>query len=340
MSQILLHTHNLSVGYRTSHRAIKIIQKNLNLKLYAGELVSLLGTNGIGKSTLMRTLAGLQKPLSGSVNLDNQAISQYTVQQLAKKLSLVLTDRIEIGNFSVRDLIGLGRYPYTGWLGNLTPEDEDMIDWAMQVTETQALAGRNLYELSDGERQKVMIARALAQTTSLIFLDEPTAHLDVPNRVMIFQLLHRLAQETNKTILLATHELDLALQISDRVWLMSGDEVVYEDIPENLVLNGTFARLFQKESLHFETSNGTFQVRLQPTHAIHLKCSDPTLYFWVSRALARIGWQAVESELTENQIIIHNLPNKVIWELKLANNPQNFDNLAHLLNFLRNKEQI
>jgi iron complex transport system ATP-binding protein len=327
-----LTTQNLSVGYNVGRKSEKIIQKNLNLSLYRGELVSLLGTNGVGKSTLLRTLAGLQKPIVGSISLDNQVITNYQASHLAHKLSLVLTDRIEIGNFSARNLIALGRYPYTGWLGNLTEEDEKIIDWAMQVTETEAFAERNLYELSDGERQKIMIARALAQTTPLIFLDEPTAHLDVPNRVMIFQLLHKLAQETDKTILLATHELDLALQISDRVWLMSGKEAVYEDIPENLVLKGVLGQVFQQESLHFEASTGTFQVKIPTFKKINLVSENQILSFWTSRALARQGWQIDAS--VDWQITVNQVDTKIIWQLQTPTQEQNFGDLVELLNYL------
>jgi iron complex transport system ATP-binding protein len=330
----LLTTQNLSVGYNLERKSEKIIQKNLNLSLYRGELVSLLGTNGVGKSTLLRTLAGLQKPISGSINLDNQAITHYQASHLARKLSLVLTDRIEVGNFSARDLIALGRYPYTGWLGSLTTEDEKIIDWAMQVTETEAFAERNLYELSDGERQKIMIARALAQTTPLIFLDEPTAHLDLPNRVMIFQLLHKLAQETDKTILLATHELELALQISDRVWLMSGKETVYEDIPENLVLKGVLKRLIQQESLHFEASNGTFRVKIPTFKKINLVSQNQILYFWTSRALARKGWQIDES--ADLQIAVNQVDTKTVWQFQSSMHQQDCGDLVEILNLLEN----
>jgi iron complex transport system ATP-binding protein len=262
----------------------------------------------------------LQKPIGGSINLDNQAITHYQAAHLARKLSLVLTDRVEIGNFSARDLIALGRYPYTGWLGSLTAEDEKIIDWAMQVTETEAFAERNLYELSDGERQKIMIARA--------------AHLDLPNRVMIFQLLHKLAQETDKTILLATHELELALQISNRVWLMSGKEMVYEDIPENLVLKGVLTRLIQQESLHFEPSNGTFSVKIPTYQKIKLVSENQILYFWTSRALARKGWQMDES--ADWQIAVNQVDTNAIWQFQSPKHQQECGDLAELLNLLEN----
>jgi iron complex transport system ATP-binding protein len=179
----LLTARNLSVGYKTGKRGSRIVSESLGLNLWPGQLVCLLGPNGAGKSTLMRTLSGLQPALSGEITIGKTLLSALKPADLAQKLSLVLTERIEAGNLTVSELVALGRTPYTGWLGSLSEADKEKVTWSMQVTDTLLFADRRMNELSDGERQKVMLARALAQDTELILLDEPTAHLDLPNRV-------------------------------------------------------------------------------------------------------------------------------------------------------------
>ena len=199
-----LETKNLSIGYR-SKNSERLISKDLNLQLASGQLVCLLGSNGSGKSTLMRTIAGLQPALEGSVFISQKLLSDLKPSELAQKLSLVLTERIEAGNLTAQEVITLGRTPYTGWLGTLSYEDHSKIDEAIALANVESLVSRKMHQLSDGERQKVMLARALAQDTELILLDEPTAHLDLPNRVEMMRLLHTLAKQTGKAILLSTH---------------------------------------------------------------------------------------------------------------------------------------
>ena len=198
----LLTADALTIGYAGRSQPRRIVAESLTLDLRSGQLVCLLGPNGAGKSTLMRTLAGLQPPLGGHIHIDGQALPTLPPTALARKLSLVLAERVESGNLLVHELVALGRTPYTGWLGKLTPHDHAMVQRAMAATDTLTFAPRRLAQLSDGERQKVMLARALAQDTALILLDEPTAHLDLPNRVEMMRLLHRLTRQTHKAILL------------------------------------------------------------------------------------------------------------------------------------------
>lgn len=219
--------------------------------------------------------------------IENQQLSNFQPSDLARKMSLVLTDRIEAGNLTVAEVVTLGRTPYTGWLGRLTSLDYQKINQALTATELTGFKNKRIHELSDGERQKVMLARALAQDTKLILLDEPTAHLDLPSRVEMMHLLHSLARETGKAILLSTHELDLALQASDKLWLMQQNGKLTTGIPEDLVLNGTFETTFAKTGFYFDKSSGTFSMPKRSV-SLNLKITgDPDLVFWTIRALKR-----------------------------------------------------
>ena len=212
----ILTAEQLTIGYPIAGKPAGKVAGPFDLQLRGGELVGLLGPNGAGKSTLVRTLAGIQPTLGGSIYIGGDRLEKLRPADLARKVSIVLTERVEAGNLLVRALVALGRYPYTGWFGRLSKEDEVKVQEAMEMTDTLSLADRSLHTLSDGERQKVMLARALAQDTPLIILDAPTAHLDLPNRVELFALLRRLTRDTRKAILLSTHELDLALQAGAR----------------------------------------------------------------------------------------------------------------------------
>ena len=229
----VLSTSNLSIGYQ-SKKEKNIIAENLNLTFEQGKLISLVGGNGIGKSTLLRTLTGIQKPLSGTVLLNNKNISSYQSIDLAQNLSLVLTEKLPPSNLSVFELIALGRQPYTNWLGKLSAEDLDKINDAISLTHTEHLIDKKNYEISDGQLQIVLIARAIAQDTAVIILDEPTTHLDLHHKVSVFKLLKKLSQETNKSILFSTHDIDLAIQVSDEMIVMT-ESSVEQDQPCNLI---------------------------------------------------------------------------------------------------------
>jgi iron complex transport system ATP-binding protein len=221
----ILTTHKLSIGYSKKGK-VNIVQSELNLKLQSGELVCMIGPNGSGKSTLLRTLTGLQKPLTGNTTIDGKEISKLKQREKALMISLVLTERVEIENATVYNLVSLGRHPHSNWWGNVTNEEDAIIREAIEMVHLEHKMHQNINELSDGERQRAMIAKALAQDTPIIMLDEPPAHLDLPNRVEIMLLLHRLAHKTDKAIILSTHELDLALQAADRIWLISAEHGV------------------------------------------------------------------------------------------------------------------
>lgn len=254
----ILTASNLSIGYATKKEKV-VIAKELNLNLEAGKLIALIGENGIGKSTLLRTLSGIQKPLEGTVNLDNKNIKEYTQADLAQNLSLVLTEKLPPSNLTVFELIALGRQPYTNWLGKLTEDDLKKIHEAITLTQIEHLSNKKYYEISDGQFQNVLVARALAQDTPLIILDEPSTHLDLFHKVSLFKLLKRLASESNKCILFSTHDIDLAIQLSDDMIVMKESSVV-QDQPCNLILSGIFDTLFKDENIKFDSEKGKFVV--------------------------------------------------------------------------------
>lgn len=293
----IMELEGLVIGYHNKGDGRRKVAGPNCAGLHQGELVCLLGPNGSGKSTLIKTMAGMQSPLEGSVYLAGDDMIQFTPKEIARKLSTVLTDRILIGNLSVFTLVSLGRSPYTGWTGRLRTEDEEATLQAIQSTGLEPLAERDISTLSDGERQKTMIARALAQDTDTILLDEPTAHLDLPNRVEIIRLLRKLARETGKSILLSTHELDLALKAGDKVWMLNEGGELFTGVPEDLVLNGTFEAVFERDSFDFDRTTGSFNLHNVQDKTASLS-GDATAVFWTKRALEREGYRITDNSPT------------------------------------------
>ena len=259
MNQTILQANKLSIGY-TSKKEVTTIATDINISLNKGKLITLIGGNGIGKSTLLRTITAIQKPISGEVFLNEKNIFTIENSDLAQQQSLVLTDKLPSSNLSVWELIALGRQPYTNWIGTLSEEDFNKITTAIQLTNIEHLIEKKHHEISDGQLQKVLIARALAQDTDLIILDEPTTHLDLFHKVAVFKLLKKLANENNKCILFSTHDIDLAIQLSDEMIVMTEDFCV-QDQPCNLIEKGVFDTLFKDEHIVFDKTYGKFIVR-------------------------------------------------------------------------------
>ena len=254
----ILSTSNLSIGYKTK-RATTTIAENLDLNLQEGKLIALIGANGIGKSTLLRTITGIQKPLSGTVSLNEKNIHELDALTVAQNLSVVLTEKLPPSNLTVWELIALGRQPYTNWIGTLTDNDIAKVNEAIELTQIGHLATKKHYEISDGQLQIVLIARALAQDTPLIILDEPTTHLDLLHKVVLFKLLKKLTKETGKCILFSTHDIDMAIQLSDEMIIMTPESVI-QDQPCNLIMKGSFNTLFQDEHIVFDSEKGKFLI--------------------------------------------------------------------------------
>jgi iron complex transport system ATP-binding protein len=255
-SPLWLHTERLSIGYRGTTPLLT----EQSLSLRAGEFVCLLGANGVGKSTLLGTLSGVIPPRAGRVLLGDADLAALHPAERARRIAVVLTDRIQPGLLTAREVVGLGRHPYTGWSGRLAPSDEAAVDAAITAVRGEALAQRPISDLSDGERQRIMIARALAQAAPIILLDEPTAFLDLPRRVEIMRLLHALTREGGRAILVSTHELDLALRLADRLWLMPGDGSLIAGSPADLIAGGILQRIFSGEGFTFDPARGAFQL--------------------------------------------------------------------------------
>ena len=254
----ILSTSNLSIGYKAKTSSVTIAE-NLNLNFCEGKLIALIGANGIGKSTLLRTITGIQKTISGTVVLKGKDIHELNALTLAQNLSVVLTEKLPPSNLTVWELIALGRQPYTNWIGTLTDYDIAKVNEAIELTQISHLTSRKHYEISDGQLQIVLIARALAQDTPLIILDEPTTHLDLLHKVVLFKLLKKLTQEIGKCILFSTHDIDMAIQLSDEMIIMTPENVI-QDQPCNFILKGSFNTLFQDEHIVFDSEKGKFVI--------------------------------------------------------------------------------
>ena len=283
-----LEARDLAIGYRHDDR----LASGLNLKLAPGQLTALLGPNGVGKSTLLRTLAGMQKPLGGQVLLAGEDVRYMKAADIARRLSIVLTERPRLGWMSGCALVALGRHPYTDWLGRLSAQDRAVVHWALDAVGAADIAARPVLELSDGQRQKLLIARALAQQTDIMLLDEPTAFLDLPRRVEMMRLLKSLAQETGRAILLSTHDLDLALRSCDSLWMMTATDLA-AGAPEDLALNGVIAAAFVGDGIAFDLRRGAFVMESEHSIAVGLR-GEGLPQIWMRRALERAGYSLAD----------------------------------------------
>ena len=271
----MIELKELTIGYAQKNNT-KVVASGINATLHSGRLTCLIGANGIGKSTLLRTLSAFQPPLSGEIFIDNESpipLSTLTDKQLSRLIGVVLTEKPDVQNMTVFELVGLGRSPYTGFWGRLNEDDKEVVKESLRLVGIESLQDRLIQTLSDGERQKTMIAKALAQQTPVIYLDEPTAFLDYPSKVEMLTLLRHLARETGKTIFLSTHDMELALQIADELWLMTAgtpssdtaespsnnglcqnpkETTLIIGTPRELASNGSLSHFIDRPGLHFD----------------------------------------------------------------------------------------
>lgn len=319
-------THQLAVGYRHKGRENRLFD-NLNLTVDGGSMICFMGPNGAGKSSLLRTLAGLQQPLAGNVRLHTS--DRRTVME--HQIAVVLTDRVSAGNLTVEEVVMFGRYPYLGWNIHLQEHDKEIIRNAIERVHITSLIGRRLYELSDGQTQMVMIARALAQDTPIILLDEPTAHLDLNNRVEIMNLLRQLSRTTGKAILLATHELDLALQTADVIWLTGNNRDILSGMPEDLVLNGSFDEIFRFKGFDLKTGKVLHQAFRNITIGLQ---GDGAEYLWTKNALERNGYRVLPDMNAEISITLVQEFSRTLWIIKKNSSEIEVDSLKKLFDYL------
>ena len=337
-----LHTEHLtatdlSIGY--SHRGQETcVAEALDLALNAGEFICLLGPNGAGKSTLIRTLAGMQAPLSGSLKLQDQTFHSISPRERARMISVVLTEALPVGMMDAYSLVALGRHPYSGWLGGLKQNDKERIASAFKAVGAEGLEGRQIAELSDGERQKVSIARALAQEAQVMLLDEPTAFLDLPRRVELMTILRNLAHREQMGLLLSTHDLDLALRFADRLWMITTDGKLIQGYPEELAMSGEFARIFANENLDWDAERGSFRAHPNPCLKAEIQ-GDGIHALWTRRALERLGFGIAKSdEKSALSIQVFDTDDHTEWAVARNGNQAKHTSISQLIDWIRGED--
>jgi iron complex transport system ATP-binding protein len=294
-ADIILNIRSLKIGYSSGSRE-NIIMENISASARRGEIISVIGRNGVGKSTLLRTLAGLQSSLDGYVSYKTRSLSEYSRKEFAQVAGYISTEIVRVANMRVYDLVSLGRYPHTNWMGKINREDHKIIMNSIEMTSMLHCWDKYLSELSDGERQKAMISRMLAQDADIMIMDEPTAFLDVGSRYEIFNIMHRLSNLNGKTILFSTHDLQMATSQSDKIWLLLDDSLV-EGAPEDLMMNGAFEKLFGSSLIRFNPADATFSIRQTKKGSVYVKGGGPARY-WTEKALKRSGYAISNDEDT------------------------------------------
>lgn len=309
----ILTATDLCIGYR-NHRIVHPIHTHLSFHLLRGELTALLGANGAGKSTLLRTLAASQPALSGTLQVLDKPLQSYSERERSRTIGVVLTDKTQAGGLTVYELVSLGRQPHTGFFGRLHAKDHRLVEEALEAAGISHKAQQYMAELSDGERQKAMIAKALVQECPLIILDEPTAFLDAVSRIEVMTLLHRLAVEQDKAILLSTHDIEQALVLSDKLWLLSKDTGLQCGVTEDLILKHQMDTLFPHRDIQFDYDHGIYYPTVNGQQRITVAVTDPTLQHWTLNALNRHGYtcQLTQTPIPHLPHLIATLPNQLI----------------------------
>ena len=336
-----LTTQKLSIGY-PNKGVERLIAREIDLSLTAGKLTAILGRNGSGRSTLIRTLAGLLPPLSGKVMLKNKDIREWQSAVLSKQMAVVLQEPLRNPNMTVHEFVALGRIPYTNWFGTLSKEDNKVVLESIGKAGIPELSERGTHLLSDGERQKAAFARALAQETPLIILDEPTAFLDILSRIELIQMLRKTAHFESKSVLFSTHDLELALQMSDEIWLFDGKGAVLKGTPEDLVLQGHIGQLYSRPGKWgFDIASGEIVAPASPPRrkTVHLS-GEGTTYLWTKKALVRTGYIITDNDKSDCSVRIEKNELSTRWViLQNKEEMQIAENIAGLLNLLQERSK-
>ncbi|MCK4661579.1 MAG: ABC transporter ATP-binding protein [Bacteroidales bacterium] len=311
--EIPIQLINLDIGYNSN----KPVLSNINQLVPKGELIAVIGKNGIGKSTLLRTITKLQHPLNGDIIVSDKNINSYSQKELAHKISFVSTEIIKVANLKVIDLVSFGRYPYTNWLGKIENKDKKRIYEALDMVGMLNFENRNINEISDGERQRVMIARTLAQDTDIIILDEPTAFIDLPNRYEIISLLNYLTKHKSKTIIFSTHDINIAIKETDKLWLMYDNKLI-SGAPEDLILSEELYNIFDNTKLFFDKISGEIKIEKKYNKFINL-AGEGDAFYLTKMALERLGYK-VENSISNGKFIkVEKINNKYTWKIENKN---------------------
>ncbi|MFC4873050.1 ABC transporter ATP-binding protein [Negadavirga shengliensis] len=323
----ILQANDLELGYLKGN-VLFPVARNLAFDLYPGQLTCLMGPNGVGKSTLLKAILGSNPPIRGKLTLNKKNIADYAAEHLAKQIAVVLTDKVQTGNMTVYDLVCLGRIPHTGWWGKLAEEDLQAVEKALVSTKTKEIENRKLNELSDGQLQKTMIARALAQDGEVLVLDEPTAHLDLVNRFEIMTLLRELAHENSKAILVVTHDLEIAVETADRLWLMTKEHSLVTGSPEGLMIEGKVNLLVSDNKWHVNPLTGKMELNIPLTYP---EITGPAhIIPWIKLAIRK---SHPLNDMDSASIIVYRDP----FSLKLTykNQDYHFSSIEKLMHFLK-----
>jgi iron complex transport system ATP-binding protein len=328
----ILYFEDLKIGF-TSALSNKVLLPDLNGYARQGDLIAVIGRNGIGKSTLLRTIAGLQQSVGGVISIYGRNIEEYSRIELSRSIGYISTEIIKVSNMRVCDLVSLGRYPHTNWLGRIRHSDDTMINDAILKTGLSDFKYRPLTELSDGERQRTMIAMVLAQDADIMVMDEPTAFLDVSSRFEIMHLMHELTCERNKTIVFSTHDLNTAIARADKVWLLK-ETGISEGAPEDLLLNGDFNTLFDSSKVRFNPEDGSFNFHNDQKGAVCVYGTGVRKY-WTEKALIRAGYKI---DKTESAIKVSVSSEKEqTWEGQINCEERSFSSIYDMINWVRAK---
>ncbi len=324
----------LGIGYHPNKKSETAIHSDLSFRLFPGELTCLLGPNGAGKSTLLRTLAAAQPPLSGKLLLEGEPLGRFSEKERSRKIGVVFTDKTYAGGLTVYELVALGRYPHTGFFGRLNRQDHALVQQAIEATGISHKTGSYIAELSDGERQKVMIAKALVQECPVIILDEPTAFLDIISRIEIMSLLHTIAVDLHKTILLSTHDVEQALILADKLWLLSPTNGLSCGTTEDIILGNHMDRLFREDTILFDKLHGIYYPKVSWNSFIRVDAADDILEHWTVNALNRNNYGCIlRGEAPENiPLLSVTAPDRL--QLTSGNLTRSFTSFEALLTYL------
>jgi len=328
----ILSFRDLEIGFK-SGKSRHVLLPPLNGSAVKGELIAVIGKNGIGKSTLLRTFAGLQEMIGGSLSIDGKNIVDFSRLQLSSKIGYISTEIVRVSNMKVYDLVSLGRFPHTNWLGRIDVSDHQMIMDAISKTGMEDFINRPVSELSDGERQRAMIAMVLAQDAGIMIMDEPTAFLDISSKYEIIHLLNELTRNRDKTVIFSTHDLATAVSQADKIWLMK-DQGMMGGAPEDLMLDGSFETLFDSNKVEFNSTDGSFTIRNIKKGRIIVK-GDGSKKFWTEKALIRAGYGIVDSGPAAEVEVPSS--SHSTWKCRLKGASGEFDSVYRLVSWLRNK---